>query len=290
MLLSLYLTTIKENDFHFITSLILPILDNQQFKRPIMKRMFYIPLIIGSITFSCSNDVSNEKNSEQKNDQVQDKVVSKVIDLPDNPCEMISMELVTKHFDVSADSLEKDEYNREGVHWTESCAYKCKKADFDVINKRNQEKIMAAMKKGSMKDAVKAGKEVEQAHKHVGITNLREFDTSDEAQKYFKNSHKKPSKEDMEKLDQEFNKQADKKGLSAKQEEMGKSLSSGIADNLKFIEVDGIGDMASWDDLGSKLDVLVGTTQFGVKIHTGEGTEKDIEKAKSVAKDILSNF
>lgn len=253
-----------------------------------MKRFFYLPLIIASVTYSCSADVSDEQNSDEKNEPVKEELTS--VDLPDDICQLISEELVIKHFEVSADSLEKDEYNREGVHWTESCTYKWKKADYDAINKRNQEKMMAAMKKGSMKDAVKVGKSIEQAHKMVGVTNLRKFDSEAEAQKYFKNSHTKPSKEDMEKLDQEFQKQADEKGLTDKQEETGKSLSGGIADNLKFIDVEGIGDMASWDDLGSKLDILVGTIQFGVNIHTGEGTKADIEKAKVVAKDIMSNF
>lgn len=254
-----------------------------------MKTSIYLALVSGALFFSCSSEPSTG-NDKKNNQETEDNDISYSITLPDNPCDLISAEMVTKHFDVKEDDLEKDEYNREGVNWAEHCTYKWKKDNFEEINKANQEKLMASMKKGTMKDAVKTGMSIEQAHKHLGITNLKAFESVEQARKYFENSHSKPSKEDMEKFNQEVEKQADKNEMSEKEKETGKDLAGGIAANLKFQTVDGIGDMASWDDLGSKLDVLVGTTQFGVKVHTGDGTEKDIEKAKAVAKDILSQF
>ena len=254
-----------------------------------MKTSIYLALVSGALFFSCSSEPTNT-DSKVENQETENDDISYSITLPDNPCDLISIEMVTKHFDVAADSLEKDEYDREGVNWAEHCTYKWKKDNFEEINKANQEKLLASMKKGTVKDAVKTGMSIEQTHKHLGITNLKAFESVEQAQKYFENSHRKPSKEDMKKFDEEMEKQAEKKGMSEKEKETGKGLAGGIANNLKFESVEGIGDMASWDDLGSKLDVLVGTTQFGVKVHTGEGTEKDIEKAKAVAKDILSNF
>lgn len=255
-----------------------------------MKNTYLAFLTVALLLLSCSSE-QNENTNASPNEETSSKSTALTnLVLPDDPCELISEDLVLKHFDVSADSLEKDEYNREGSHWTENCTYKWNKADFEAINKRNQEKMMEFMKKGSAKGAVKMSKSLEKPQKHIGVTNLRQFDSQEEAKKYFKNSHTKPSKEDMEKLDEEFEKQSDKHGLSEQQEETGKTLSGGIADNLKFIDVDGIGDLASWDDLGSKLDILLGTVQFGVSVHTGEGTEADIEKAKEIAKDIIANF
>jgi len=255
-----------------------------------MKQSFLTFITISALLVSCSSESSDNSNAKENEEKSNSSTTIENIELPDNPCELISEDLVLKHFDVTTDSLEKDGYDREGSHWTESCSFKWNKADFEAINKRNLEKMMASMKKGTVKDAVKTGKSIEKPQKFVGVSNLRLFDSKEEAQKYFKNSHSKPSKEDMKKLDKEFEKQSEKQGLTEKQKETGKSLSGGIADNLKFIDVKGVGDMASWDDLGSKLDVLVGTLQFGIIIHTGEGAEVDIEKAKAVAKDIVAKF
>jgi hypothetical protein len=254
-----------------------------------MKYTFLTFLTAATVLFSCSSE-QKENTNASANKETSSKSTALNIELPDDPCELISQAMVLKHFDVLADSLEKDEYNREGSHWTEKCAYKWNKADFEAINSRNLEKMMASMKEGSIKSAVKTGKSMEKPQKHIGVTNLRQFDSQEEAHKYFKNSHTKPSKEDMAKLDKEFEKHSEKQGLTEQQEETGKALSGGIAGNLKFIDVDGIGDVASWDDLGSKLDILIGTVQFGVSVHTGEGTETDIQKAKEVAKDIIANF
>lgn len=255
-----------------------------------MNKVFIFLLLTTIVLFSCSTE-SSDANAKSKNaDNNKETATIKDIDLPDDPCTLISKQMVTKHFDVSADSLEKDEYNREGLHWTEHCTYKWKKENFEEINKKNQERMLASMQKGSVKDAIKTGKSIVQPNKHMGITNLRKFESLEEAQSYFKNSHRKPSKEDMEKLDKEFEKQSKKQGLSEEQKETGKSLAGGIADGIKFQEVEGVGDMASWDELGSKLDVLIGSVQFGVKVHTGDGTEADIQKAKAVAQDIMKNF
>lgn len=254
-----------------------------------MNKVFIFPLIATFICSSCSTE-STDGNTKNVSDQKNATAADRSISLPDDPCKLISKEMVTTHFDVSADSLEKDEYNREGLHWTEHCTYKWKKKNFEEINKKNQERMLASMQKGSVKDAINTGKSIEQPNKHMGITNLRKFESLKEAQRYFKNSHQKPSEEDMKKLDKEFDKQSDEQGLSEEQKETGKSLAGGIADGIKFQDVDGIGDMASWDELGSKLDVLVGSIQFGVKVHTGNGTEADIQKAKAVAQDIMKNF
>ncbi len=255
-----------------------------------MNYSFFTFLLAATLLFSCASESNENSNENEGEDQSSNSETIVNFEVPDNPCELISEELVLKHFDVSADSLEKDEYNRKGVHWTENCTYKWNKTDFVAINQRNLERMMASAKKGSVKEAMKMSKTIERPQKQVGITNLRQFESKEEAQKYFNNSHKKPSKEDMAKFDKEFEKQSEKQGLSEEQEKTGKAISGGIADNLKFIDVDGIGDIASWDDLGSKLDVLIGTIQFGVSVHTGEGTEEDIKKAKAVAKDIIVKF
>lgn len=246
-------------------------------------------LISVSILFSCQNEKGESENSseQQKSAEVS---VGDFEKLAVNPCNFIDEAMVTNHFDVSSDDLEKDEYVGEKISWMHHCTYMWEKEDIDAINERNQKKMMEAVKSGNTKNAIRVGMDVEQSHKFVGVTNLKLYEDAKEAVKYFENSHKIPSKEDLKKLDEEFQKQADKKELSEKQKEVGKDLGGGIADNLKFQKIENLGDYAYWDDLGSKVDVLVGKIQFGVKIHTGEGTEKDIEKATIIAKEILSKL
>lgn len=250
-------------------------------------------ILSGAILFACGDESdksqSNQDQTEQQNKSVQIKA-SEFEKLAVNPCNLIDEALVTKHFDVSTENLEKDEFVRDKLSWMDHCTYKWKKEDFDAISQRNQKKLMAAIKSGNTKNAVKAGMDVEKTHNFVGVTNLKLYDDAEKARKYFENSHKVPSKEDLEKLDEEFKKQSDKKGLSEKQEEVGKDLGEGIAKNLKFQKIDNLGDIAYWDDLGSKVDVLVGKVQIGVKIHTGKGIENDIEIGTKIAQEILSKF
>jgi hypothetical protein len=254
-----------------------------------MNLLHYTTIVLVSATFltSCGGDSSNKTDQQKK--ETSEISTDNFEKLAVNPCNFIDESLVIKHFNVSAEDLEKDEYVREKLSWIDHCTYKWEKEDIEAINKRNQKKLMEAMQSGNTKNAIKVGKEIEPPHKHVGVTNLKLYDDIEEGRKYFQNSHKVPSKEDLEKLNQEFQKKANEKNLTENQKEVGKDLGGGIADNLKFKKVENLGDYAYWDDLGSKLDVLVGKIQFGVKIHTGDGTEKDIEKATIIAKEIIAN-
>lgn len=247
--------------------------------------------LILSIVYSCQSASEKSKtNSEQQKTEASEVSADDFKKLAINPCNFIDETLVTKHFNVAAKDLEKDEHVNERLSSYDHCTYKWEKENIDSINKRNQKILLDAMKSGDTKNAVKAGMKVEKTHYYVGITNLKLFDDLEKGIKYFKNSHKKPSKGDLDKLDKEFEKKANEENLSEKQKEVGKDLSGGITENLKFRDVDNLGDYASWDDLGSKLDVLVGKIQFGVKIHTGKGTENDIEKATIIAREIISKL
>lgn len=258
-----------------------------------MKLLRITPLIL-AITFfsySCQNDKDESSNNASEENLKSTEVSTKSFEkLAVNPCNLIDEAMVTKHFDVSAEELEKDEYVKEKISSYAHCTYEWEKEDIEAIKERNQKKLMAAVKSGNTGNAIKVGREIEQTHKFVGVTNLKLYEDQEKARTYFENSHKKPSKKDLEKLDEEFKKQADKKELSENQKEVGKDVGSGIADNLKFQKIENLGDYAYWDDLGLKVDVLVGKIQFGVKIHTGEGTEKDIEMATIIAKEILSKL
>ena len=262
-------------------------------KLSVMKSIYFTSTVflILSIVYSCQSASEKSKtNSEQQKTEASEVSAGDFKKLAINPCNFIDETLVTKHFNVAAKDLEKDEHVNERLSSYDHCTYKWEKENIDSINKRNQKILLDAMKSGNTKNAIKAGMAVEQTHKLVGVTNLKLYEDLEKARKYFENSHKKPSKEDLEKLNKEFDKQAEKKDLSEKQKEVGKDLGGGISENLKFQKIEGLGDYAYWDDLGSKVDVLIGKIQFGVKIHTGEGTKKDIEMATIIAKEILSKL
>ncbi|MBW6481729.1 MAG: hypothetical protein K0B10_01590 [Vicingaceae bacterium] len=263
-----------------------------------MKHPLYFTLTISLIFFSCSSNT--EKTTSDIIEQIEntlDKKNEVFENLGKNPCNLISVELITKYFDVSESDLEKDErVNSEKISWLDYCTYRWKKPNYDEIKKRNTDlmiantKKMMANKNNGVESAMKMATTMEKAEFSLGITNIKLYKTDEKALKSFKQSHTVPSDADMEKLDEEIEKQAADKKLSNEDVDKGKKLAGGIQSNLKFQTVEGIGTTASWDFLAGRLDVLYGTIQFGVIIHTGEGLDNDIEKAKLIADEIISKL
>lgn len=256
-----------------------------------MKYPLYFTSIILLTFFSCSSNT--EKTTSDLLEQIEntsDKKIEVFENLGKNPCNLISVELVTKYFEVSEAQLEKDErVNNEKISWLDHCTYRWKKPNYDEIKKRNIKKMMDNSGKG-VESAMKMATSLEQADFSLGISNIRLHKTEEKALKSFNQSHTVPSDADMQKFNEEVEKQAVEKKLSNEDVDKGKKLAGGIKSSLKFQTVEGIGTTASWDFLAGRLDVLYGTIQFGVIIHTGEGLDKDIEKAKLIADEIISKF
>ncbi|PKP43647.1 MAG: hypothetical protein CVT95_11990 [Bacteroidetes bacterium HGW-Bacteroidetes-12] len=263
-----------------------------------MKHSFYLLLILSLFYFSCSSDTEKATSDTLKQiESSSDKKTEAFETLGKNPCNLISAELVIKYFDVSESELEKDErVNSEKLSWLDYCTYRWKKPNYDEIKKRNTDlmiantKKMMANKSKEVESAMKIATTMEKAEFSLGITNIRLHKTDEKALKSFKQSHTVPSDADMLKLDEEIEKQAADKKISNEDADKGKKLAGGIQHSLKFQTVEGIGTTASWDFLAGRLDVLYGTIQFGVIIHTGEGLDKDIEKAKRIADEIISKI
>ena len=263
-----------------------------------MKYPFFFILTLSLIFSSCNSDTEKATSDILKQiENNSDKKIEVFEDLGKNPCNLISVELVTKYFDVSESELEKDErVNSEKLSWLDYCTYRWKKPNYDEIKKRNtdlmtanMEKMMANKSKG-VESAMKMATTMEKAEFSLGITNIILHKTDEKALKSFKQSHTVPTDADMQKLDEEIEKQAEENKLSTEDVDKGKKLVGGIQSSLKFQTVEGIGTTASWDFLAGRLDVLYGTIQFGVIIHTGEGLDKDIEKAKLIADEIISKI
>ncbi|MDX1650949.1 MAG: hypothetical protein R3277_00540 [Brumimicrobium sp.] len=259
-----------------------------------MKKLTYFTLSLLFITASCK---SGEESEEQTNTATPEKEEINLADLEKlagYPCNFISKELVVKYFDVKADELEKNEYspNKNKISWMDHCTFEWKKENFEEIEAKNQKIVMETMtnQNQNVKEIISKAKSVESAYNKVGVGNLKIFENQEKATTYFNNSHRVPTKEELEMLNKEIDKQGDKKGLTDDQKEMGKSMSEGVASKIAFESVSGLGDIAVWDVYSERLDVLVGTFQFGVIVHTSQGKEANIEKAKAIAKEIIEQL
>ena len=64
-------------------------------------------------------------------------------------------------------------------------------------------------------------------------------------------------------------------------------LSEGIGLDFSYLNVEGIGDAAVWENKANSLKVLVGDYQFSVTVELNKGNDHDLEKAKLIAKAII---
>jgi hypothetical protein len=259
-----------------------------------MNKLIYAFLVLTiSISFlSCqSNDTTSNVNEAKKNSMKAEVNTSKFKELAVEPCNLLSEEMITNRFGIKAEDikLSKRGSSKGKISWTAYCTYSWKKPNFEEIQKRTQEKMIESLKNADSKNAINVAKGIEKASFEVGITNLKVFDDSDKALKLFNQSHTVPEQKDVNQLkkaiDDESNEALDEEG-----KKVGKDMVAGIASNLKFDKVEGIGTIAYWDHLGGKLDILFGNIQIGIIMHISDDHEKNVEAAKTLAQEILKQF
>lgn len=257
-----------------------------------MKRFIYILSATSLILCACNS--GKQSNKEGNKEEASTSQFSKSITLPDDPCKFITKEMVTSNYNVTADQLEETGNDMDGYSQYETCTYSWKKKKYDSLqNKQIDMAMSAAMgskKKGGKKASIGDMMSVESPYNTLGVGKFRQYDDVKSAIFQFKNLHHIPSKEDMEKLKKEFDKEAAKKGLNEDQKKMGHGLSKGIHSNLKFSKVEGIGDEAYYDYLDKSLDVRFGKVTFSLIISTEDGYKKDIEVAKKLVKKVWSQL
>lgn len=251
-----------------------------------MKRFTYLLPFVGLIFYSCN---SNDNTAVDKDGNSVISEYTEDIDLPENPCEFLTEEMVTSNFDVKeADELKLNDKNKEGYSIRETCFYTWKKENYDELKDKRSKLMMSAMvggedgKKASMSDVLK----VESPVNKLGVGRFRKYDDMQDALTQFTNLHRTPTKKDMENLNKEIDKAAEKEGLNRDSKKAGKDLTKGIGSNLKFTKVDGIGDQAFYDHLDKRMDVRFGNFSFSILISTEKGLEKDIEIAKKLAQKV----
>lgn len=260
-----------------------------------MKKKFLLFAALSLVFFSCNSE-SSEDSSPGEGDSSEKKEainLSKFEEVAVEPCNLLTQEMITNEFDVTADELEEENYvgKNDKISSYDICKYSWKKPNYEEINKRNQIKIMESMtqsmKTGETKGTVKMAMSMEEPNFFVGVTNLDTYETEEKAKKRFELLHQVPGKEDIEKLNQEINKQDT---LTEDNKEMGKDIAGGIVANMKFEQVNGIGTEAYWDFMDNQLDILYGAVQIGIVIHISEDHDENVKAAKKIANKVMTQF
>lgn len=257
-----------------------------------MKNLIYSIAVLGLAFTSCkSGENTDGTNNTNDTSEAVTANTSKFEELAVEPCNLLTEEMVTSRYGVKAENLELNNYtsSKGKVSWTAYCTYSWKKPNFDEIQKKMQEKMMEAMKRGDTKNAMSVAMDSEKANFEVGVTNLQIYEDAEKAIKLFNQSHTVPEKKDVEKLNEAIDAETNE-ALTEQGKETGKGMVGGIAANLKFDKVEGIGEIAYWDHLGGKLDVLVGTVQIGIIMHISEDHEENVAAAKALAQEIMKQF
>lgn len=252
--------------------------------------MKYLITAFASIAFIFS---SCNTEGDSSSDKATSSSFSKNIDLDQDICKLITKEMVVSYFDVQKEELElKDDINKSNNAYS-SCGYAWKKENYEELKEKRTDMMMAYAMKGvkknddntkevTMSDIMK----LDSPLSLIKIEKLKKYEELDKAVRSFENSHKVPTKKDMKKLHKEIDKKGDQEGLDEKSKDMGKKLTGGIASNLKFTKVDGIGDQAFFDHLDKSLDVRFGLYTFSLIIDTELSLETNIDIAKKIAQEV----
>lgn len=261
-----------------------------------MKETFYLLTTLSFLIYACGTESTEETASDKESKVIENKAeidYAKFEEMAAEPCKLLTKDIITSQFDVTEDELEDESYVRktDKISSYDICKYLWKKPNYKEIEKRNQEKMMEhmtkSMKTGNTSGSVDMAMSMEKPNFFVGVTNLDTYEDEEKAISRFDLLHKVPEKEDLEKLNEQIDKQDT---LSNQGKDMGKDLAGGIVSNMKFEKVEGIGTAAYWDFMGNKLDILYGTVQIGIVVHISEDHEENVVAAKNIANEIMEQF
>lgn len=260
-----------------------------------MKKTIYLLSALSLLLFSCTSEATEDstKKDSENSEKKSEINISEFKELAVEPCNLLTEEMITSRFEVGSEELENDnDFSKKGKLSPYSvCKYSWKKPNFEEIQERNLEKLMESSKKsmetGDTKGSMNTAMNLEKPKFFVGLTNIKIFENEEKAKKRFELLHQVPEKKDMEKLNQEIDKQDT---LSDQSKEVGKNIAGGIASNMKFEKVEGVGTAAYWDFMSNKLDILYGTIQIGVVVHVSENHDQNVDAAKEIANEIMGQF
>lgn len=198
--------------------------------------------------------------------------------------------MVAEHFDIDASEFEV-ESNNIGDHssykstvYMNSCIYTWRRENADEIEAEIAEKTKEMMMNAGKTGKVDIGEAMNMKSPNytVGISAMKVYDKGEDYHKLFSQSHQNMSDEEKEEHTE---------NISEGTGETGEAVTGSMMKELNFTEVEGVGDAAAWDHLGGALNVLIGNFQFSVQVdYSYEDNNKNIEKAKALAMDVLENL
>lgn len=239
--------------------------------------------ILASFLISCGGDASSA-SSEGKSGAVKARNVS----IPDDICGLVTKEMIFGWFDVDEAELEAEVDLSSYSPEYSKCGYTWKKENYEELTEKYMEYMMAGVTGGKV-DIAEAAR-LESPSNSILVGGFKKYESAESAKSSFKNLHRVPSKEDLEKLKQEFDKKAETENLNERQKEIGTELGGGIAAAMKFTPVSGVGEEAFYSELDKSLDVRYGAITFKVYVDTELGHEENIVIAKEIAGTVLEKL
>lgn len=257
-----------------------------------MKKVIIYSIGFAFMFSSCSDENGkNSTDSGNTKESIAQIDSDKFQEMALEPCTLLSLEMVVEKFKVSAEDIEKkDHVSKNGKLSAYSyCKYLWKKPNFEEIQERIVTKMIEAAKKRDTKNSIQTAMNMETPYFEVGVSNFKVYDSKEKATKYFSDANKVPEKKDLEKLNKAIDTVSDEK-LSKEDKEMGNDLVGGIASKMKFEKVEGVGDLAFWDYLDKRLNVLYGNVQIGFHVYISDDKDENIKLAKELANEIMKDF
>lgn len=239
--------------------------------------------ILASFLISCGGDTPSS-SSEGKSGVVKAKNAS----IPDNICGLVTKEMIFGWFDVDEAELEAEEDLSSYSPEYSKCGYTWKKENYEELTQKYMEYMMAGAAGGKVDIAEVA--RLESPSNSILVGGFKEYESAESAKSRFKDLHRVPTREDLEKLKQEFDEEAEAENLNETQKEIGTELGGGIAATMKFTPVAGIGEEAFYSELDKSLDVRYGAITFKVYVDTELGHEENIVIAKEIAGTVLEKL
>lgn len=223
--------------------------------------LFFISLL--PLLLSCNNE--KQAGSSEGTDTTIDN--SCILSHADQPCSLLSAELVSKYVKLNEVRVKQKEYiSRTKKPEMNNCHYSWQGAEMDT-----------SMMKVPGTDKVQEF--IAPVEYKIALTNIKTMAQKD-PMAYFKKAYGGLSGEEKAEMKNEIEEKL-------QENQKGGDISSKIIDETKVVSVNGIGDAAFWENDISALRVLVNDIMFQLTVYQSKNQEENLSMAKKMAQDII---
>lgn len=249
-----------------------------------MKNVILITLFATLLLYSCRRDINN---AVFQKDAVETSQFTKEVILPDDPCKLITVDMVTAYFNVQQLGLDfEDNYSKCGYSWKKSNFEELRELQINAIFNYAKKESESTSTEDNSNEMLSDAIEIVSPYNTVQVGNFIRYKSLQDAIDRFTLLHKVPTKEEMDRLRREMKKQVSKENLKEEALDIDIYSALKLSKNLKFKKIDGVGDQAYYDFFDKSLDVRYGIISFKLYIDSEKELETNIEIAKELA-DII---